>query len=56
MNPYLCVFRMGIENALEYRTGFVLSMVSAAFPILIQTTMWNYLYANADTEIGRAHV
>ncbi len=57
MNPYLCVFRMGIEKALEYRTGFVLSMASAAFPILIQTTMWNYLYANGDAAriMGYSH-
>lgn len=57
MNPYLCVFRMGIEKALEYRTGFVLSMLSAAFPILIQTSMWNYLYANADAAriMGYSH-
>lgn len=48
MNPYKCTFLMGIESALEYRFGFFISMLSAVFPILIQTTMWNYLYGQSD--------
>lgn len=39
---------MGVEQALEYRVSFFLSMLSAAFPIIIQTTMWNYLYRHSD--------
>lgn len=48
MNAYRCVFLMGIEQALEYRVSFLLSMLSALFPIIIQTTMWNYLYRHSD--------
>lgn len=48
MNPYRCVFRMGIEKSLEYRANFFLSLVSAVFPIIIQTFLWNYLYGHAD--------
>ena len=48
MNRYRCIFVMGVEQALEYRVSFCLSMLSAVFPIIIQTTMWNYLYTNAD--------
>lgn len=48
MSSYRCVFLMGVEQALEYRASFFLSMVSAAFPIIIQTTMWNYLYGRSD--------
>lgn len=48
MNPYRCVFRMGIEKSLEYRANFFLSLLSAVFPIIIQTFLWNYLYGNAD--------
>ncbi len=48
MNRYRCVFLMGLEQALEYRISFVLSMLSAVFPIIIQTTMWNYLYGHSD--------
>lgn len=39
---------MGLEQALEYRISFLLSMLSAVFPIIIQTTMWNYLYGHSD--------
>lgn len=48
MSSYRCVFVMGVEQALEYRVSFFLSMLSAAFPIMIQTTMWNYLYGHSD--------
>ena len=48
MNPYRCVFQMGIEKSLEYRANFFLSLASAVFPIIIQTFLWNYLYGNAD--------
>lgn len=48
MNPYRCVFRMGMEKSLEYRANFFLSLLSAVFPIIIQTFLWNYLYGNAD--------
>ena len=48
MSSYRCVFLMGVEQALEYRASFFLSMLSAAFPIIIQTTMWNYLYRHSD--------
>ena len=48
MSSYRCVFIMGVEQALEYRVSFFLSMLSAVFPIIIQTTMWNYLYGHSD--------
>lgn len=48
MSSYRCVFMMGVEQALEYRLGFFLSMLSTVFPIVIQTAMWNYLYSHSD--------
>lgn len=48
MKSERCVFLMGVEQALEYRVSFFLSMLSAVFPIVIQTTMWNYLYRHSD--------
>lgn len=48
MSSHRCVFLMGVEQALEYRASFFLSMLGAVFPILIQTTMWNYLYGHSD--------
>ncbi len=48
MNPYRCCFLMGVEKSLEYRANFFLSLLSAVFPIIIQTFLWNYLYGNSD--------
>lgn len=48
MSSSRCVFLMGVEQALEYRVSFFLSMLSAVFPIIIQTAMWNYLYSHSD--------
>ena len=50
MKTYRCVFLMGMEKALEYRVSFLLSMLSALFPIIIQTAMWNYIYGHSDAE------
>lgn len=57
MNAYRCVFQMGVEKALEYRTSFFLTLLSAIFPIIIQIFLWNYLYANPDMEaiFGYSH-
>lgn len=48
MNPYRCVFQMGIEKSLEYRVNFLLTMLSSVFPVIIQTFMWTYFYGHAD--------
>ena len=49
MNPYRCVFQMGMEKSLEYRTDFFLTLFSAAFPIIMQSFLWKYLYGTPDT-------
>lgn len=48
MNPYRCVFQMGIEKSLEYRVNFLLTMLSSVFPVVIQTVMWTYYYGHTD--------
>ncbi|MDE7029655.1 MAG: ABC-2 family transporter protein [Lachnospiraceae bacterium] len=48
MNPYRCVFHMGIEKSLEYRVNFLLTMTSSIFPVIIQTIMWTYFYGKTD--------
>lgn len=48
MNPYRCVFQMGIEKSLEYRANFLLTMTSSVFPVIIQTIMWTYFYGHTD--------
>ncbi|CAH1058979.1 ABC transporter permease [Paenibacillus pseudetheri] len=40
MKKYLLSFNMGIQNAIEYRFNFFLSLISIVFPIIIQTSIW----------------
>ncbi|ANY69365.1 hypothetical protein BBD42_24930 [Paenibacillus sp. BIHB 4019] len=50
MNPfgkYLRVFQLGIQTSLEYRFDFAFSLVSAFFPILIQTFIWTAVFAGS---------
>lgn len=55
MNPYRCVFQMGIEKSLEYRVNFLLTMASSVFPVLIQTIMWTYFYARTDAAVSTGY-
>lgn len=48
MNPYRCIFQMGIEKSLEYRVNVLLTMAGSVFPVVLQTFMWTYLYGHAD--------
>ena len=53
MKKYLRSFLLGIQNAMEYRANFLLSMVSAAFPIFIQYFLWTAIYrGDADQAIS----
>jgi len=40
-------FELGFQIALEYRANFLLSLISAAYPIFIQTFMWTAIYRNS---------
>lgn len=55
MNPYRCVFQMGIEKSLEYRVNFLLTMASSVFPVVIQTIMWTYFYAHTDASVSTGY-
>ncbi|TCL75112.1 ABC-2 type transport system permease protein [Hydrogenispora ethanolica] len=44
MQKYLCTFQLGIQNAMEYRANFLLSMVSAVWPTFIQFFLWTSIY------------
>lgn len=44
LQKYQQSFLLGIQNAMEYRANFLLSMVSAAFPIFIQYFLWSAIY------------
>ncbi len=41
---YIKAFEMGFETALEYRANFMISLISAAYPIIIQTFLWTAIY------------
>ncbi len=40
--------QLGMQNALEYRGAFVLSLFSAVWPILIQFFLWSSLYRSTE--------
>lgn len=44
LKKYLVTFSMGFQMALEYRLNFIISLISAAYPILIQTFLWTAIY------------
>lgn len=52
LRKYSRTFEMGFQVALEYRINFALSLISAAYPIFIQTFLWTAIYGNSsETEL-----
>jgi ABC-2 type transport system permease protein len=49
LHKYSKAFEMGFQIALEYRVNFLISLISAAYPIIIQSFLWTAIY-NASTE------
>jgi ABC-2 type transport system permease protein len=47
IKKYTQTFALGFQTALEYRANFLLSLISAAYPIFIQTYLWTAIYRNA---------
>jgi ABC-2 type transport system permease protein len=45
VSKYVKTFELGFQTALEYRANFALSLLSAAYPIFIQTFLWTAIYA-----------
>lgn len=48
MRKYSRTFEMGFQVALEYRLNFAISLISAAYPIFIQTFLWTAIYRNSS--------
>jgi ABC-2 type transport system permease protein len=48
---YTKAFELGFQTALEYRLNFLLSLVSAAYPIFIQTFLWTAIYASSSEAV-----
>jgi ABC-2 type transport system permease protein len=46
-HKYFKAFEMGFQTALEYRVNFMISLISAAYPIFIQTFLWTAIYQNS---------
>jgi ABC-2 type transport system permease protein len=44
-------FELGFQSALEYRINFLISLVSAAYPIFIQTFLWTAIYQGTGEEV-----
>ena len=51
VRKYLKVFELGFQTALEYRANFALSLLSAAYPIIIQTYLWTAIYTNSTQAV-----
>jgi ABC-2 type transport system permease protein len=47
LEKYRKTFEMGFQTSLEYRVNFAISLISAAYPIFIQTFLWTAIYLNA---------
>ncbi len=48
VQKYVKAFELGFQTALEYRVNFLISLISAAYPIFIQTFLWTAIYQNSS--------
>ena len=51
LEKYRKTFEMGFQTALEYRVNFAISLISAAYPIFIQSFLWTAIYLNATEPV-----
>ncbi|TLS53923.1 hypothetical protein FE782_00790 [Paenibacillus antri] len=52
LRKYAITFSLGMQQSMEYRFDFVLQLVSAFFPIIIQWFMWTAIFAQKSTMYG----
>lgn len=50
-DKYKKSFVMGMQNSMEYRLSFMLSMISTVFPVIIQFFLWKAIFLNASNPI-----
>lgn len=48
---YFKVLKISIQNEMEYRVSFILSIASCFFPVLIQYFLWSAVYASSTRKI-----
>jgi ABC-2 type transport system permease protein len=51
LRKYTKAFELGFQTALEYRANFLLSLLSAAYPIVIQVFMWTAIYGSSGEAV-----
>jgi len=51
LDKYSKAFELGFQTALEYRVNFLISLISAAYPIFIQSFMWTAIYQNTTEPV-----
>lgn len=52
MPKYIKAFTLGLQNSLEYRMNFLLTLLSCLFPILIQYFLWATIFeGKQNTEV-----
>lgn len=51
LKKYTQAFQVGFQIALEYRINFLISLISAAYPIFIQTFLWTAIYQNSTQQV-----
>lgn len=51
LSKYLKAFELGFQTALEYRANFLLSLVSAIYPVVIQVFLWTAIYTNSTETV-----
>ncbi len=50
-DKYYYSFLIGMKSSMEYRANFFLSILSALFPIFIQTFLWISVYKNSSSPV-----
>lgn len=48
---YIRCFNIGVQSAMEYRSNFLLSALSAVFPIIIQLFLWTAIFKNSSNSV-----
>ncbi|HEX2927564.1 MAG TPA: ABC-2 family transporter protein [Ruminiclostridium sp.] len=50
-SKYNKVLKISIQNEMEYRVSFILSIASCFFPVLIQYFLWSAVYASSTKKV-----
>jgi ABC-2 type transport system permease protein len=48
LEKYYKAFELGFQFALEYRINFLISLISAVYPIIIQSFLWAAIFQSSD--------